>query len=66
MILKDIKTDKDLIGIIDELKFRLKSAIPYSEMQKDFNQLLNNFINKHNLNNDPHSFAKLDGENKNG
>jgi len=55
----DVETDAQLVFLVDELKYRLKTGIPYSPMRKDFNELLNQFIEKHGLGWDQHSFARL-------
>ena len=59
MKLPDIKDDETLVEIIDEIKFRLKISLPYSKMRDDFNNLLNQFISKWNLDEDQHNFASL-------
>jgi len=62
MYLKDITNDEYLVYLIDELKHRIKpisSNNKGSEMGKDFNHLLDKFIDKWNLDCDQHHFAKL-------
>ena len=60
----DIKTDEDLVQVIDELKHRLKAGIPYSPMKAEFNAVLNAFIRKWRLDTDPHAFATLPADYK--
>lgn len=55
----EIHSDSDLVCVIDYVKHSLKSALPYTTLQKDFNKILNTFITKHNLDTDKHNFAVL-------
>ena len=53
-----IKDDKDLVRIIDELKYKIKGS-PQTHMIFHFNNILNDFIDDYNLDTDPHMFATL-------
>lgn len=55
--MKDIRTDDDLIEVLNDLKHYLKIGQPFSPMRGEFNDLLNRFIKKHELDGDPHAFA---------
>jgi len=55
----DLKTDKQVVALIDEIKHRLKAGQPYSLLRSDFCIALNQLIEKHGLDWDPHSYARL-------
>jgi hypothetical protein len=58
--MKDIDTDDELVDVIDELKFRLKSGTWDGQLMKvAFNELLNQFIEDWGLNGDPDAFASI-------
>lgn len=57
--LLEIKTDADLCEALADLKHQVKTGLPLSEMRADFNNHLNFFIKKWNLDQDPHSHASL-------
>lgn len=57
--MKDIKTDKDLIEVLDELKHRLKAGQPLSLFRTEFNERLDDFIDAWGLASDPHAFVAL-------
>jgi hypothetical protein len=59
-VLGGVRTDEELVELIDEIKFKLKMGIPYSPLREDFNTLLNSFIEKWELNKEPHFFATLE------
>ena len=62
VVVPDITDDATLVRLIDEIKYRLKSGLPYSTMRDDFNSLLNGFIKKWRLDGDRHAFATLPKE----
>jgi len=49
MNIPNITSDKILVEIIDKLKHRLRVNCFYSKLTYDFNNVLNQFIEKHNL-----------------
>jgi hypothetical protein len=57
VVVKDIRTDSDLVATINDLKHFLKAGQPYSALRAEFSDLLNNFIADHGLDSDPHAFA---------
>lgn len=52
--MKYIKTDEELVTIINDLKHYLKAGIPYSPMRGEFNDMLSEFIARHRLDTEPH------------
>ena len=55
----EIKDDAKLVAIIDDIKHYIKAGVPYSPLRKDFNEVLNVFIEKWHLDEDPHNHATL-------
>jgi len=55
----ELKTDEQVVAHIDEMMHRLKAGLPYSLLRSDFCIALNQLIEKHGLDWDPHSFARL-------
>jgi len=55
----ELKTDEQVVTLIDEIMHRLKAGQPYSLLRSDFCIALNQVIEKHGLDWDPHSFARL-------
>lgn len=61
--MKDITCRKELVAVVNELKHRLKSSYAFRDpMAQDLNTHLNKFIDRWQLNWDPHVFAKLPPE----
>lgn len=54
----DIKTDDDLLGILDELRHGLKAGQPYSYMRADFANVVVDFLKRWRLDEAQHSFAE--------
>jgi len=54
-----LKTDQQVVALVDEAKHRLKAGLPYSPLREDFVRVLDEFIKRHGLDWDPHSFARL-------
>ena len=60
----DIRTDQDIVYLVDELIYRLKTMEGNNEDQwtdiaKSLNKHLNNFIDENDLGWDQHTFASL-------
>lgn len=57
----EIKTDQQLVDLIDDIKHGLKVGLPEprSHMREAFNEFLNEFIERMDLDGDPHRYATL-------
>ena len=62
----DIRSDVEVIRVLDELKYRLKPAqwVDGNPVAKALNAALNTFVIENKLDDDPHSFASLPSEEK--
>lgn len=54
----DIKTDDDLLGVLDDLRHGLKAGQPYSYMRADFANVVADFLKRWRLDEAQHSFAE--------
>lgn len=60
--IRDLKTDNEIVTVVDELKHRIRSGVPsgkWSEIRSSLDRCLREFIDQNGLGWDQHSHARM-------